>query len=51
MNELIDRARHEIAEDRRIAALCKTSRARDALLQRAQVTEDLITAVERLRQD
>ncbi|ORV13566.1 hypothetical protein AWB94_04925 [Mycolicibacterium canariasense] len=47
--DLIERGRHEVAEDRRIAALARQQRTKDTLLQRAQVTEDLIAEVERLR--
>lgn len=46
---LIDRARFEIAEDRRIAALAKQQRTKSVLEQRARVTEELVTEVERLR--
>jgi hypothetical protein len=51
MDDLIERARHEVSEDRRIAALARQQHTKDELLKRAQVTEDLIAEVERLRRD
>lgn len=44
--DLIARAQHEIAEDRRIAALCKQQHGRDALNQRADVTAELVAAIQ-----
>lgn len=49
MSDIVERARHEIAEDRRIANLLSTARGRATLLQRAAVTEELVAEVERLR--
>lgn len=48
-DELIARAQHEIAEDRRVAALCKQQHSRNAMNQRADVTAELVTEIEKLR--
>src|SRR5271168_1423450 len=48
-DDLIERGRYEVSEDRRIADLMKQPNNRDKLLQRAQVAEDLIAEVEKLR--
>ena len=48
-DKLIARAQHEIAEDRRVAALCKQQHSRNAMNQRADVTAELVTEIEKLR--
>ncbi len=40
--DLVQRARREIAEDRRIASMMRQERNREIMLQRARVTEELI---------
>lgn len=51
VDQLIERARHEIAEDRHIAGLMKQQRNRGQLEQRAQVTEELVDQFARLREE
>ena len=47
--DLLERARWEVSEDRRIASLMRQPRNRETLLRRASVTEELIAEVEKLR--
>ncbi len=47
---LLQRANHEVAEDRRLAALMREPRNREVLLSRAQVTDDLARAVQAVEQ-
>ncbi|ANW63982.1 hypothetical protein BCA37_10585 [Mycobacterium sp. djl-10] len=49
MSDIVERARHEISEDRRIAELANQQHTKDALLRRAAVTEELVAEVEQLR--
>lgn len=47
--DVVERGKFEVAEDRRIAGLMWGQHNREVMLQRAQVTEDLVAEVERLR--
>jgi hypothetical protein len=48
LQQLLEDARHEVGEDRRLAGIMRKSNNRELLIRRAEITEALVTLVETL---